>query len=101
MTGTMKGIYKSKPAPGAEWREDLPIPQCGPRDVLVKVRATAICGTDSGHIYPWGAYAEERCPVPYVFGHEFAGDIVEVGSEVTEFKKGDRVAGETHIPCNH
>ena len=52
MTGTMKGIYKSKPAPGAEWREDLPIPQCGPRDVLVKVRATAICGTDSGHIYP-------------------------------------------------
>lgn len=101
MEGTMCGVYKAKPEPGAQWREDLPIPKCGTRDVLVRVRATAICGTDSGHIYPWGAYAEERCPLPYVFGHEFSGDIVEVGSLVKEFKVGDRVAGETHIPCNN
>lgn len=100
MKDTMFGVYKETKGPGAVWREDLPIPECGERDVLVKVRATAICGTDSAHIYPWGAYAEERCPVPYVFGHEFCGDIVKVGSKVTEFKEGDRVAGETHIPCN-
>lgn len=101
MERTMYGIYKDKPTPGAVWKDDLPIPQCGKRDVLVKVRATAICGTDSAHIYPWGDFAQERCPVPFVFGHEFSGDIVEVGSGVTEFNVGDRVAGETHIPCNH
>ncbi|MGL4791628.1 MAG: zinc-binding dehydrogenase [Anaerotignaceae bacterium] len=100
MEGKMFGVYKEEKIAGAVWKEDLPIPQCGKRDVLVKVRATAICGTDSAHIYPWGTYAEERCPVPFVFGHEFCGDIVEVGEEVTEFKVGDRVAGETHIPCN-
>ncbi|MEA5083663.1 MAG: alcohol dehydrogenase catalytic domain-containing protein [Lachnospiraceae bacterium] len=101
MEQKMFGVYKAKPTSGAEWREDLPMPECGENDVLIKVKATAICGTDSAHIYPWGAYAEERCPVPFVFGHEFAGEIVEVGEKVTNFKVGDRVAGETHIPCNH
>ncbi len=99
MTGTMKGIYKSKPEPGAEFRVDLPIPEVKENEVLIKVRATAICGTDM-HIYPWGEWAAARLPLPMVFGHEFAGDIVEVGSGVTEYKVGDRVAGETHIPCN-
>lgn len=96
----MCGVLKAKAAPGAEYRTDLPIPEVGKRDVLVKVKAVAICGTDM-HILPWTDYAKKRVPVPMVFGHEFAGDIVELGSEVTEFQVGDRVAGETHIPCNH
>ena len=99
MKGTMCGVYKAKPAPGAEWRTDLPIPEVGKNDVLVKVRAAAICGTDM-HILPWTPWAAERLPLPMVFGHEFSGDIVEVGEGVTEYKVGDRVAGETHIPCN-
>lgn len=97
---TMYGLVKAAPAPGAEIQENLPIPSVGPRDVLVRVRATAICGTDS-HIMAWTPYAQQRVPTPMVFGHEFSGDVVQVGSEVTEVKVGDRVAGETHIPCNH
>lgn len=100
MKDTMYGLVKAAPAPGAEIQEDLPIPQVGPRDILVKVKATAICGTDS-HIMAWTPYAQQRVPTPMVFGHEFSGDVVEVGSEVTEVKVGDKVAGETHIPCNH
>lgn len=99
MKGTMTGIFKAKPEPGAEWRTDLPIPDVGERDVLVQVKAAAICGTDL-HILPWTEYAQKRVPVPMVFGHEFSGVIVETGAAVTEFKVGDRVAGETHIPCN-
>lgn len=100
MKGTMSGVYKPGPVPGAEWRTDLPIPDIGPRDVLVQVKAAAICGTDL-HILPWTEYAQERVPAPMVFGHEFSGVIVDTGADVTEFKIGDRVAGETHIPCNH
>lgn len=96
----MCGIYKPAPAPGAEWRTDLPIPQAGPRDILVRVRAAAVCGTDM-HILPWSDWAMARVPTPMVFGHEFSGDIVEVGEDVTDFEPGDRVAGETHIPCNN
>lgn len=99
MRGTMRGILKTAPNNDAEFRTDLPIPQCGPDDVLVKVQATAICGTDL-HIMHWSQYAEERVKLPMVFGHELAGDIVEVGDHVTEFQVGDRVAAETHIPCN-
>lgn len=97
---TMHGVYKAEPKPGAVWREDLPVVAPGPRDVLVHVRAAAICGTDL-HIYPWTPWAQQRIPYPCVFGHEFAGEIVAMGDEVHEFKLGDRVAGETHIPCNH
>ena len=97
---TMYGLVKAAPAPGAEIQENLPIPSVGPRDILVKVRATAICGTDS-HIMAWTPYAQQRVPTPMVFGHEFSGDVVEIGSEVAEVKVGDKVAGETHIPCNH
>lgn len=100
MNNFMQGVMKSKPEAGAEYRTDLPIPEVGPRDILVNVKAVAICGTDQ-HIYNWTAYAQERVPVPMVFGHEFAGDVVAVGDQVTEVKVGDRVAGETHIPCNN
>lgn len=99
MNRTMKGIYKSKPEPGAEYRTGLPIPSVGENDVLVKVKATAICGTDL-HILHWNDYAAQRVPLPMVFGHEFAGEIVEKGANVTEYEIGDRIAGETHIPCN-
>ena len=100
MKDTMYGLVKAAPAAGAEIREDIPVPGVGPRDILVKVRATAICGTDL-HIMDWTPYAQERVPTPMVFGHEFSGDVVAVGADVTEVKVGDKVAGETHIPCNH
>jgi threonine 3-dehydrogenase len=100
MNGTMRGIIKEKAEPGAVYREDLPIPEVGDNDVLVRVKAAAICGTDL-HIYPWTPWAQARVKPPMVFGHEFAGEIVEKGSGVKEFMIGDRIAGETHIPCNH
>ena len=99
MTGTMKAIVKEKPEPGAVYREDVPIPQIGDNDVLVKIKAAAICGTDQ-HILPWSPWAQARLKLPMVFGHEIAGEIVEVGSAVRRFNVGDRVAVETHIPCN-
>ncbi len=100
MKGTMRGICKTAPGPGAEYREDIPIPRIGGDDVLMKVHAAAICGTDV-HIYNWNEYAEKRMKnFPIVFGHETAGEIVEVGENVTEYKVGDRISVETHIPCN-
>ncbi len=96
----MIGITKQTAAPGATWCEDLPVPEVGPGEVLVKVKATAICGTDL-HIYDWTPWAQARIKPPMVFGHEFAGEIVEVGQNVTGFKVGDRVAGETHISCGN
>ena len=99
MKDTMYGVMKPAPVEGAVIREDLPIPEIGDRDILVRVRATAICGTDL-HILAWTEYAQKRVPTPMVFGHEFSGDVVAVGKDVTEVKVGDKVAGETHIPCN-
>lgn len=99
MNGTMRAIVKEKPEVGAAYRTDVPIPQINAEEVLVKVKATAICGTDQ-HIYKWAPYAQQRLKLPMVFGHEFAGDIVEIGQNVIGFQVGDRVAGETHIPCN-
>jgi threonine 3-dehydrogenase len=72
----------------------------GPRDVLVKVRATTMCGTDL-HIYRWDAWAQSRIKPPMVFGHEFAGDVVAVGDDVVGIRVGDFVSGETHIVCGH
>lgn len=95
----MKGLVKTKAEKGAVLISDLPIPSVGDDDLLVKVRAAAICGTDQ-HIYGWNDWAAERVPIPMVFGHEFAGDVVAVGKHVTAFQIGDRVAAETHIPCN-
>ena len=100
MKSTMFGVYKDNEGYGAVYREDLPIPAYGDRGILVKVRAAAICGTDH-HIIGWTGYAQSRCRLPMVFGHEFSGDVVAVGGKVTEVCVGDRVACETHIPCNN
>ena len=101
MTGTMRGICKTRPGVGAEYREDLPIPQISDDQVLIKVHATAICGTDL-HLYHWNEYAQKRMTdLPMVFGHETAGEIVEIGKNVTGYQLGDRISVETHVPCNH
>lgn len=101
MQGTMRGICKMHPGKGAEYRTDLPIPQITEDEVLIKVHASAICGTDM-HIYHWNEWAARRMKtLPIVFGHETAGEIVEIGANVTGYQIGDRVSVETHIPCNH
>ena len=90
-----------RPGVGAEYREDLPIPQISDDQVLIKVHATAICGTDL-HLYHWNEYAQKRMTdLPMVFGHETAGEIVEIGKNVTGYQLGDRISVETHVPCNH
>lgn len=93
----MKAIVKPAAAPGAVF-QDVPVPAIGEEDLLVKVRAAAICGTDL-HIIHWTPWAQKRVLPPMVFGHEFAGEVVAAGAAVRRFKIGDRVAGETHIPC--
>jgi threonine 3-dehydrogenase len=80
------------------WMTDVPHPECGHNDVVIKIRKTAICGTDM-HIYQWDDWAQNTIPVPMTVGHEFIGEIAEVGPEVTGFKIGDRVSGEGHITC--
>lgn len=100
MRGTMRGICKMSAGVGAEYRTDLPIPQIGDNEVLLKVHATAICGTDL-HIYGWNEWAANRMKnLPIVFGHETAGEIVEIGRNVTGYQIGDRISVETHIPCD-
>lgn len=93
----MRALMKLKSEPGI-WLEDVEIPKVGPNDVLIKVKKTAICGTDI-HIYNWDAWAEQHVPVPLTIGHEFVGEIVEIGKEVQGFQLGDRVSGEGHISC--
>ncbi|MDO5111146.1 MAG: alcohol dehydrogenase catalytic domain-containing protein [Clostridia bacterium] len=100
MEKTMKGLMKQFPETGATFRVDLPIPEPADNEILVKVHFAAICGTDQ-HIYEWNEWAQERVPLPMVFGHEFSGEIIKVGSGVTAFRAGDRIAAETHIPCNN
>ena len=78
--------------------EDVPEPELGINDVKIRVLATGICGTDL-HIYEWDAWAQKTIPVPLVIGHEFVGEIVEVGANVTDFHPGDRVSGEGHVVC--
>jgi threonine 3-dehydrogenase len=99
MEGKMKAALKAEAAPGATIAL-VDIPQIGPRDVLVEVKAASICGTDL-HIYEWDAWAQNRVKTPRIFGHEFAGEVVEVGGEVKELVPGDFVAAETHITCGH
>lgn len=91
----MKALVKAKPEEGI-WMSDEPVPQIGPDDVLIKIRKTAICGTDI-HIYNWDAWAQQHVPTPMVVGHEYAGEIVEVGSNVHRVKVGQRVSGEGHV----
>jgi threonine 3-dehydrogenase len=93
----MKAIIKERPAPGLLLTE-VPLPEMGMNDVLIRVKKTAICGTDL-HIYEWNEWAQKTIPVPLVIGHEFVGEVEDVGSNVTDFKPGDRVSGEGHIVC--
>ncbi len=93
----MKALVKSKSERGL-WMEDIATPKVGHNDVLIKIRRTAICGTDI-HIYQWDDWASKTIPVPLAVGHEFCGEIVECGSEVKGFSIGDRVSAEGHITC--
>ncbi len=93
----MKALVKSKAEPGL-WLEDVPKPEPGINDVLIRVLRTAICGTDV-HIYKWDAWAQKTIPVPMVVGHEFVGEIVEVGENVEGYHPGQIVSGEGHIVC--
>jgi threonine 3-dehydrogenase len=96
----MKAIVKASPGPGLVVR-DVPRPSCGPTDVLIRVHHAGVCGTDL-HIAEWDAWAQGRCKPPFTVGHEFAGEIVEVGSEVHEdFQPGQLVTAEGHIICGH
>lgn len=95
----MKSLVKAKREPGI-WLEDVPMPEFGVNDVLIKIGKTAICGTDI-HIYSWDAWAQATIPVPMTVGHEFYGEIVDVGREVQGLKPGQRVSGEGHLTCGH
>ena len=95
----MKALVKAKREPGI-WMEDVPLPTYGVNDVLIKIKKTAICGTDI-HIYTWDDWAQATIPVPMTVGHEFYGEIVEMGSEVKGLHLGQRVSGEGHITCGH
>lgn len=95
----MKALAKLRPEPGI-WLTDVPAPEPGHNDVMIKIRKTAICGTDV-HIYNWDAWSQKTIPVPMVVGHEYVGEIVAIGQEVEGFRIGDRVSGEGHITCGY
>ncbi|MEC7557696.1 MAG: L-threonine 3-dehydrogenase [Planctomycetota bacterium] len=95
----MKALVKAKSEPGL-WLEEVPVPEFGIDDVLIRVERTGICGTDL-HIYEWDEWAQKTVPVPMVIGHEFVGSIVEVGDNVKDFRPGDIVSGEGHVVCGH
>ena len=93
----MKALVKAHSKPGL-WLEEVPVPKTGINDVLIRVQKTGICGTDL-HIYKWDAWAQKTIPVPMVVGHEFVGEVVEVGSNVSDFHTGDLVSAEGHVVC--
>ncbi len=93
----MKALIKKHATPGL-WLEEVPKPDIGINDVLIRINRTGICGTDL-HIYKWDAWAQKTIPVPMVVGHEFVGEIVETGSNVVDFRPGDIVSGEGHVVC--
>ncbi|TLU64670.1 L-threonine 3-dehydrogenase [Thalassotalea litorea] len=95
----MKSLAKLKAEPGI-WMTDSPKPEMGHNDLLIKIKRTAICGTDI-HIYNWDEWSQKTIPVPMVVGHEYAGEIIDMGQEVRGFNIGDRVSGEGHITCGH
>ncbi|NMG39393.1 L-threonine 3-dehydrogenase [Chelativorans sp. ZYF759] len=97
MSKTMRALVKARAEPGI-WMEDVPVPEIGPNEVLIKVRRSAICGTDI-HIFNWDQWAARTVPVPMVVGHEFVGEVAKLGSSVTGYRVGQRVAGEGHIVC--
>lgn len=99
MTQTMRALVKAERAPGLTMMQ-VPVPEPGPNDVLIRIHKSAICGTDM-HIWNWDAWAQKTIPVPMHVGHEYVGVIEKVGSAVTGYKGGERVTGEGHIVCGH
>ncbi|HEX5721678.1 MAG TPA: L-threonine 3-dehydrogenase [Acidimicrobiia bacterium] len=95
----MKALVKAKPEPGL-WLEEVPEPAIGPADVKIAVRKTSICGTDL-HIYRWDEWAQQTIPWPMAVGHEFMGEVTEIGEAVQGVEPGQRVSGEGHITCGH
>jgi threonine 3-dehydrogenase len=95
----MKAIVKKKPERGL-WMEEVPIPKPGANEVLLKIRKSAVCGTDL-HIYKWDDWARNTIKTPLIIGHEYVGEIVERGSEVSQYHIGERVTAEGHIACGH
>ena len=95
----MKALVKLRPEKGI-WMEDIPIPTIGVNDVLIKIKKTAICGTDF-HIYKWDDWSQKTIKTPMTIGHEYVGEIVDMGSGVENLVIGDRVTGEGHIACGH
>ena len=95
----MKALAKLKREEGI-WMTDVAVPELGHNDLLIKIRKTAICGTDV-HIYNWDEWSQKTIPVPMVVGHEYVGEVVGIGQEVKGFSIGDRVSGEGHITCGH
>jgi len=93
----MKALVKKEAKPGL-WLEDVAEPKIGINDVLIRVDRTGICGTDL-HVYDWNAWARQTIPVPLVVGHEFVGEVVEVGSNVADFQPGNVVSAEGHVVC--
>ncbi len=94
---TMKALVKSEATKGI-WLADMPIPEIGINDVLIRVHRTGICGTDL-HIYQWDQWAQKNIPVPMIVGHEFVGEIVRIGENVSDFFPGEIVSGEGHVVC--
>jgi len=95
----MKALVKKLAEPGL-WLEDVPEPKIGINDILIRVKRASVCGTDV-HIYNWDEWAKQTIPVPMVIGHEFVGEIAQVGSNVSDFFPGQIVSGEGHVVCGH
>ncbi len=95
----MKALVKLRPERGL-WMEDVPMPQVGVNDVLIKIKKTAICGTDL-HIYRWDDWSQRTIKTPMTIGHEYVGTVAEIGEGVRNIKVGDRVTGEGHLACGH
>lgn len=100
MANKMKAVVKTRPELNGTEILSVDVPRPGPNDVLIKVKVASICGTDV-HIFNWDAWAAGRIKTPLLYGHEFAGHVVEVGSNVNHVKVGDYVSGECHIACGH
>jgi threonine 3-dehydrogenase len=99
MTNEMKALVKAEPREGL-WLQTAPVPEIGPDDVLIKINKTGICGTDI-HIWNWDEWAQKTVPVPLITGHEFAGEVVEVGRDVKDIQLGQRCSGEGHLIGKH
>ncbi len=95
----MKALVKKQPGKGI-WMEDVPVPSIGINDVLIKIKKTAICGTDL-HIYKWDDWSQRTIKTPMIIGHEYVGVVVDKGEGVQNVQIGDRVTGEGHIACGH